>query len=162
MSYDYGDAHNYIYTETLISESFRIGDPENKILEGTQKDVSQKTVSHSTEDYAKNYVYNVAMQLCPEKSLRLEAFRCEYYGIVAKLTTDLCAREALNLWLKMVRNQGVKDHKIAIEVEWLGANDVNKNELMEYLTDIMLSSGTGPRALAGFNAVADVRELRGE
>jgi len=155
-------AFEYNCTETLPSEPFAIIDPSYELLGGLPRRDTVDTPIHGSLEYEKNLVAGVAKQIFPEKSFRIEVSLDDKYGIVVKLTTDLKSREALNLWLKIINNQTVKERGIVIAVNWLGENDVSKHELSKYLSEIMLASKIGPFASSGFDAVAEVREARRE
>ena len=113
-------------------------------------------------DLMRNYVYILAGTLSKGRTHRVDSFFDELYGIVIKITTDLTAREALELWLKLVERLAYEKYKIAIAIEWIGENNVNEDELADYLVRIMIKSGSGPAALSGFEAVSAVRETRKE
>jgi hypothetical protein len=81
------------------------------------------------------------------------------YGPVVRLVVDLDAREALDLWLKLVRLIPYKRYGIVIGVRWLGENNVSKDELIDYVVKIMVEGGLRTTALEPLDVV---RELRGE
>lgn len=110
----------------------------------------------------RNYVYSLANTLSKGRVLRVDSYSDELYGLVIKVVTDLTAKEALELWLKLIdtlRNEG---YKVAVAVEWTGEDNVSQDQLVEYIVRIMVNSGLGPKALPGFDAVSAVREGRGE
>jgi hypothetical protein len=81
------------------------------------------------------------------------------YGPVIRLVVDLNAREALDLWLKLVRLIPYTRYGIVIGVRWLGENNVSKDELVDYVVKIMVEGGLRTTALRPLDVV---RELRGE
>jgi hypothetical protein len=149
-------------TDTLIAETFRIVPPIYPVYEGRLPTDEQEKPAPCMVDHARNYVYNVAQQISAEKVLRVDASYDDYYGIVVRLTTDLKASKALELWLHLVKELKDKEHNVAIALNWLGKTDVPKHKLVDYFVKIMLASGMGPRALPDFDAVAAVRETRSE
>jgi len=81
------------------------------------------------------------------------------YGPVIRLVVDLDAREALELWLKLVELLSYSRYRIVIGVKWLGKNNVSKDELVNYIVKIMIESGLRTIVLKQVDAV---KELRGE
>jgi hypothetical protein len=82
------------------------------------------------------------------------------YGLVIRLVTDLDAKEALELWLKLVKQIPYTKHGIIIGVKWLGENNVTKEELIDYIVKIMIESGLKPKALEPFDIVRELHEER--
>jgi hypothetical protein len=82
------------------------------------------------------------------------------YGLVVRLTVNLDAREALELWLKLVKQIPYTKHNIVIGVKWLGENNVTKEELTDYIVKIMIESGLKPKALEPLDIVKELREER--
>jgi len=81
------------------------------------------------------------------------------YGPVIRLVVDLDAREALELWLKLVELLSYSRYRIVIGVKWLGKNNVSEDELVNYIVKIMIKSGLRTIVLKHMDAV---KELRGE
>ena len=81
------------------------------------------------------------------------------YGPVVRLVVDLNAREALDLWLKLVKLIPYTKYGVVIGVRWLGENNVSKDELVDYVVKIMVEGGLRTIALRPLDVV---RELRGE
>jgi hypothetical protein len=90
----------------------------------------------------------------------IEVYEDELYGRVARITVNLPAKEALELWLKLLDNFPYEKYKIVLSVKWLGKNNVSESELIDYLVKIMIKSKVGPRALQGFDATRMVQGLR--
>jgi len=90
----------------------------------------------------------------------IEVYEDELYGRVARITVNLPAKEALELWLKLVDYFPYEKYKIVLSVKWLGENNVSESELIDYLVKIMIKSKVRPRALPGFDATRIVQELR--
>ncbi|MGC9014863.1 MAG: hypothetical protein ACP5KW_10860, partial [Thermoproteota archaeon] len=74
--------------------------------------------------------------------------------------TDLSAKEALELWLKMIDFLQREGYRVVLAVEWTGENNVSEDELVDYMVKIMVKSGIGPKALPGFDSVRIVQETR--
>jgi hypothetical protein len=81
------------------------------------------------------------------------------YGPVVRLVVDLDAREALDLWLKLVKLIPYERYGIVIGVRWLGEDNVSRDELVDYVVKIMVEGGLRTTALEPLDVV---RELRGE
>jgi hypothetical protein len=82
------------------------------------------------------------------------------YGPVIRLVVDLDAREALELWLKLVELLSYSRYRIVIGVKWLGKNNVSKDELVNYIVKIMIESGLRTIVLKHVDAVKELREER--
>jgi hypothetical protein len=82
------------------------------------------------------------------------------YDPVIRLVVDLDAREALELWLKLVELLSYSRYKIVIEVKWLGKNNVSKDELVNYIVKIMIKSSLRTIVLKHVDAVKELREER--
>jgi hypothetical protein len=92
----------------------------------------------------------------------IEMYNDDLYGTVVKITTDLSAKDALELWLKLIDYFPYKNYGIVLSVKWLGENNVSENELVNYMVKIMIKSKIGPKALPGFDAARMVQEAREE
>ncbi len=90
----------------------------------------------------------------------IEVYEDELYGRVARITVNLPAKEALELWLKLIDYFSYEKYKIVLSVKWLGENNVSESELIDYLVKIMIKSKVGPKALPGFDATHTVQKLR--
>jgi hypothetical protein len=90
----------------------------------------------------------------------VEIYEDSFYGRVARITTDLSAKEALELWLKLLDYLPYEKYNTVLSVRWLGKNNVSESELIDYLVKIMIKSKVRPRALPGFDSVRMVQELR--
>jgi hypothetical protein len=90
----------------------------------------------------------------------IEVYENEPYGRVARITVNLPAKEALELWLKLIDYLPYEKYKIVLSVKWLGENNVSESELIDYLVKIMIKSKVGPKALPGFDATHTVQRLR--
>jgi hypothetical protein len=90
----------------------------------------------------------------------IEVYEDELYGRVARIKVNLPAKEALELWLKLIDYLPYEKYKIVLSVKWLGENNVSESELIDHLVKIMIKSKVGPKALPGFDAAHMVQELR--
>jgi len=90
----------------------------------------------------------------------IEVYEDELYGRVARITVNLPAKEALELWLKLIDYFPYEKYKIVLSVKWLGENNVSESELIDYLVKIMIKSKVGPKALPGFDSIHTVQSLR--
>jgi hypothetical protein len=90
----------------------------------------------------------------------IEMYDDNLYGMVVRITTDLSAKEALELWLKLIDYLSHENYRIVLSVKWLGENNVCGDELIDYIAKIMIKSGIGPKALPGFDSVRILREIR--
>jgi hypothetical protein len=90
----------------------------------------------------------------------IEVYKDELYGRVARITVNLPAKEALELWLKLIDYFPYEKYKIVLSVKWLGENNVSESELIDYLVKIMIKSKLRPKALPGFDTIRMVQEFR--
>lgn len=107
-----------------------------------------------------NYVYSLVNTLSKGKMHSVYSYIDEDYGIVVKVITELTAKEALELWLKIIEHLKLAKYNAVVAVEWLGERNVSEDELIDYMVKVMMKSGVGPKALPGFDAVKMVREER--
>ena len=84
------------------------------------------------------------------------------YGPVVRLVVDLNAREALDLWLKLVRLIPYTGYGVVIGVRWLGEDNVSRDELVDYLVKIMVEGGLRTTVLEPLDVVRGLRGERGE
>jgi hypothetical protein len=82
------------------------------------------------------------------------------WGCVYTIEVDLNAKEALELWLKLVKQIPYNKYNIVIGVKWLGENNVTKEELIDYIVKIMIESGLKPKALEPLDIVKELQEER--
>jgi len=75
---------------------------------------------------------------------------------------DLDAREALELWFKLVRLIPYTGYGVVIGVRWLGEDNVSRDELVDYLVKIMVEGGLRTTALEPLDVVRGLRGERGE
>jgi hypothetical protein len=103
---------------------------------------------------------NKIYELLEERVKGVKIYRDDLYGTVALVETDLSARDALELWLKLIDCFPYEKYGTVISLRWLGENNISGGELVDYLVKIMIKSKVGPRALPGFDAVRMTRETR--
>jgi len=107
----------------------------------------------------KRYISSL-MPMHSRSSYNIEIYEDKLYGRVARITTDLSAKEALELWLKLIDYLPYEKYNTVLSVKWLGKNNISVSELIDYLVKIMIKSKVGPKALPGFDATHTVQELR--
>jgi hypothetical protein len=90
----------------------------------------------------------------------IEVYEDELYGRVARITVNLPAKEALELWLKLIDYFPYEKYKIVLSVKRLGENNVSESELIDHLVKIMIKSKARPKALLGVDATHTVQRLR--
>lgn len=104
-------------------------------------------------------VAKVANKFSHGKVSKVQLDHDEFYGEILKVEVNLDAREALRLWVKLLKKfEGLEGAIIC--VKWLGKMDISEKEAGEYIAKIMLKSGILPIALPSFDAVKAVREGR--
>jgi hypothetical protein len=106
-----------------------------------------------------NYIFSL-MATFSGCAYNIEVYEDELYGRVARITVNLPAKEALELWLKLIDYLPYEKYKIVLSVKWLGENNVSEFELIDYLVKIMIKSKVRPKALLGFDATHTVQRLR--
>jgi hypothetical protein len=82
------------------------------------------------------------------------------YGPVIRLVVDLNAREAIDLWLKLVKLIPYERYGIVIGVRWLGEDNVSRDELVDYMVKIMVEGGLRTTALEPLDIVKELQEER--
>jgi hypothetical protein len=128
-------------------------------VESTQRE-SMQTVWNWLVRGLSTTVLELASRLTGRGVIRgLVTYSDPDYGPVIRLVVDLNAREALDLWLKLVRLIPYTKYGVVIGVRWLGENNVSKDELVDYVVKIMVEGGLRTIALRPLDVV---RELRGE
>jgi hypothetical protein len=102
----------------------------------------------------------IATLLGKESVCNVEVYDDDLYGAVANITIDLPAKDALELWLKLIDHLSYENYKTVLSLRWLGDNNVSEEELVNYIVKITIKSKVGPKALPGFNAVRIAQEIR--
>jgi hypothetical protein len=102
----------------------------------------------------------IAALLGRESICSVDIYNDNLYGTVARITIDLPAKDALELWLKLIDYLQYENYKITLSLRWLGERNVSEDELINYIVKIMIKSKIGPKALPGFDAVRIIREAR--
>jgi hypothetical protein len=82
------------------------------------------------------------------------------YGYVIRLVVDLDAKQALELWQKLVEVFPYKRFGIVIGVKWIGRNNVLEDELVDYIVKIMHSAGLRLVARKPLSIVEEMLEER--
>ena len=88
-------------------------------------------------------------------------YRDPNYGLSIRLIVDLNAKEALELWLRLVEKFPYSRYGIVLGVRWTGENNVSEDELISYVVKIMITSGIEPVAKRALDVVGELREERG-
>lgn len=105
-------------------------------------------------------VLSLANTLAKGKTHYVEAYSDEHFGLIVKVTTELSAKEALELWKKLVKQLKRGNLNVFVTVEWRGEENIPEDKQIDFMVEIMLESGVGPVALPGFDAVRIVQEQR--
>jgi hypothetical protein len=82
------------------------------------------------------------------------------YGYVIRLVVDLDAKQALELWQKLVEIFPYKRFGIVIGVKWTRRSNVSEDELVNYIAKIMRIAGLRPVARKPLNIVEEMLEER--
>ncbi len=80
------------------------------------------------------------------------------FGNIIRIGLTQNAREAFESWLKLLDKIDTKDLGINIRVDWTGEDNLSDDELVDYMVEIMLKSGVGPKVSEDFDSVKAVRE----
>jgi hypothetical protein len=102
----------------------------------------------------------IATLLGKENVCSVEIYNDNLYGAVALIKTNLSAKDALELWLKLIDCLPYEKYGVVLSLQWLGENNVSEGELIDYAVKIMIKSKIGPKALPGFDATRMVQEAR--
>jgi hypothetical protein len=138
--------------------------PEHHISAGS-RDIREmkrlQEVSSTISQILRGYIPRlIATLLGRENICSVEMYNDNLYGAVAMITINLPAKDALELWLKLIDYLPYKDYKIVLSLRWLGEKNVSEDELINYIVKIMIKSKVGPKALPGFDAVRIIQEIR--
>jgi len=69
----------------------------------------------------RNHIPGLIATLLGEESVcNVEVYDDDLYGAVANITIDLPAKEALELWLKLIDHLSYEDYKNVLSLRWLG------------------------------------------
>jgi len=82
------------------------------------------------------------------------------YGPTIGLVVDLDAKQAFELWQKLVEVFPYKRFGIVLGVKWTGENNVSEDELVDYIVKIMRIAGLRPVARKPLNIVEEMLEER--
>jgi len=117
--------------------------------------------SYTIQQILKSYIPNLIAKLLGKDVIcSVDVYSDNLYGTVIRVTTDLSARNALELWLKLLDYLPYKEYGVTLTLRWLGENNVSRDELIDYMVKIMIKSRTGPKALPGFDSVLIARKER--
>jgi hypothetical protein len=102
----------------------------------------------------------IVASLGKERVCSIDIYDDNLYGTVVRIITDLSAKDALELWLKLIDYLPYENYGIVLSVKWLGEKNVSEDELINYIVKIMIKSKIGPKALPGFDSTRMVQEAR--
>jgi hypothetical protein len=139
----YSPPEHYTFTEGRNIEE--VGKPSEAL--GTVRQIVRSYISS-------------LIAILSRSAYSIEIYDDNLYGTVVRITTDLSAKDALELWLRLIDYWPYKSYRIVLSVKWLGENNVCENELIDYIIKIMIKSKIGPKALPGFDAARIVQEAR--
>jgi hypothetical protein len=136
--------------------------PERYIfLEGKDIEIKMSSEVYTIRQVLKSYIPSLITTLLGRESIcSVDIYDDNLYGTVAMITIDLPAKDALELWLKLIDYLPYENYKIVLSLKWLGEKNVSEDELINYLVKIMIKSKIGPKALPEFDAVRIVQEAR--
>jgi hypothetical protein len=151
------------YTEFIIRPSFELEqfsyyfDYVREMSDRKLKRSSINTVQHILRNYITSLI---AKLLGKDVVCSIDTYNDNLYGTVVKITIDLSAKDALELWLKLIDHIQYRDYGVILTLRWLGENDVDRDELVNYMVKIMAKLKTNPKALPGFNSIHISKEER--
>jgi hypothetical protein len=109
----------------------------------------------------RGYIPSLVVALLGRENVcSVDTYYNHLYGAVVNVTVDLPAREALELWLKLIDYLPYEKYGVVLSLKWLGENNVSEDEFINYMVKIMVKSKVGLKALPGFDAVHMVGEAR--
>jgi hypothetical protein len=83
------------------------------------------------------------------------------FGTIVRVRLRQNAKEAFESWRKLLDEIGPTYPEITLRVDWTGEDNLSDDELVDYMVEIMLKSGVGPKVSEKFDSVKAVREGRG-
>lgn len=81
------------------------------------------------------------------------------YDRILNIEVELDAKEALELWIKIL-DETEGEYKKSVNLEWSGEFNLTDDEYVNYSVEIMLKANTGPRAVENFDLINAIREGR--
>jgi hypothetical protein len=108
-----------------------------------------------------SFISELARELAGRDVIKeIKTYRDPDYGTVIEVTFDLDTKEALDLGLKLIKSISFKECKAIIDVKWTGENNVTKDEIEDYLVEVMKEECYRPKAKEPFDVVRELREER--
>jgi len=80
------------------------------------------------------------------------------FGNIVRVCLRQNAKDAFESWLKLLDDIGPKYPEITLRVDWTGEDNLSDDDLVDYMVEIMLKSGVGPKVSEEFDSVKAVRE----
>jgi hypothetical protein len=117
---------------------------------GSEREIEKNTNSSLCD------VVKIAKTLSKDKFLDSKLKIDKVFDKILNIKVDLNAKEALELWLKIIE-ETIPKYKKAVNLEWTGELNVTDDEFVEYSVQIMLKTGNGPRAVEDVDVTADLR-----
>lgn len=103
-------------------------------------------------------IFDVANMISRDKVEKVTHGYDAEFGNIIRIGLAQDAREAFESWLKLLDKIDTKDLGINIRVDWTGEDNLSDDELVDYMVEIMLKSGVGPKVSEEFDSVKAVRE----
>jgi hypothetical protein len=108
-----------------------------------------------------SFISELARELAGRDVIKeIRTYKDPDYGTVIEITFDLDAKEALDLGLKLIKSISFKECEAIIDVKWTGENNVTKNEIEDYLVEVMKEECYRPKAKEPLDIVRELREER--
>jgi hypothetical protein len=80
------------------------------------------------------------------------------FGNIVRVSLRQNAKDAFESWLNLLDEIGPKYPEITLRVDWTGEDNLSDDDLVDYMVEIMLKSGVGPKVSEEFDSVKAVRE----
>lgn len=103
-------------------------------------------------------ISNIANMISGDKVEKVTYGYDAEFGNIIRIGLTQNAREAFESWLKLLDKIDTKDLGINIRVDWTGEDNLSDDELVDYMVEIMLKSGVGPKVSEEFDSVKAVRK----
>jgi len=148
------DVEQTLHYSIYYGSTSYVKEVSGKEIEMSFTVTTQQILSYTIQQILKNYTSNLIAKLLGKDVIcGVDVYSDNLYGTVVWVTVGLSARDALELWLKLLDHLPYREYGITLAVRWLGENNVSRDELVDYMVKIMIKSGIRPKALPGFNSV---------
>jgi hypothetical protein len=108
-----------------------------------------------------SFISELARELAGKDVIKeIKTYRDPDYGTVIEITFDLDAKETLDLGLKLIKSISFKECEAIIDVKWTGKNNVTKDEIEDYLVEVMKEECYRPKAKEPLDIVKELQEER--